>query len=123
MVLLLCQIAQQTSTTGQQNNPLWALAINKARLTASNFGYVLAAVRRKRYICYAYKITIIYINHLAAIGITCTCLVRPGNLHIKLTQYYVIIMTVFNCLILYAHVLKVVIKQRPEYIATSLRKS
>ncbi len=60
---------------------------------------------------------------MAAIGITCTCLVRPGNLHIKLTQYYVIIMTVFNCLILYAHVLKVVIKQRPEYIATSLRKS
>ncbi|XP_033729759.1 uncharacterized protein LOC117318941 [Pecten maximus] len=35
-------------TTGQRTNHLWAL-VRKNRLTASNFGLVLAAIRRKRF--------------------------------------------------------------------------
>ena|SRR5664279_3221001 len=37
-----------TSTVGQRSNPMWAL-IRKNRLTASNFGSVLTAIRRNRY--------------------------------------------------------------------------
>lgn len=40
------QVAQMTA--GQRNNHLWAL-VRKNRLTASNFGKVLAAIRRNRF--------------------------------------------------------------------------
>jgi hypothetical protein len=39
------------STLGQRTNPAWSL-VRKHRLTASNFGPVLAAVRRNR--CFAF---------------------------------------------------------------------
>jgi len=35
------------ATVGQRNNPWWS-AVRKYRLTASNFGYILGAIRRNR---------------------------------------------------------------------------
>jgi len=43
-------------TSGQRSNPLWAIA-RKMRLTASNFGLVLAAIKRNRYVTFYYLTT------------------------------------------------------------------
>lgn len=41
-------------TKGQRNNAVWAI-VRKLRITASNFGQVLKAARRKRYFLYFIK--------------------------------------------------------------------
>lgn len=41
-------------TKGQRNNAVWAI-VRKLRITASNFGQVLKAARRKRYFFVFYK--------------------------------------------------------------------
>lgn len=37
------------ASTGQRENSLWA-AVRKLRFTASNFGQIIGAIRRKRYL-------------------------------------------------------------------------